>query len=92
MGDPTQTSAWKALRAHYDDVADLQMRDLFRDDPRRASRLSWTLGDLLFDYSKNRVTDETLTMRREETFTTLSIWAADSAFAESRQCNIPAQG
>ena len=62
MGDPTQTAAWKRLRAHYDDVADLQMRDLFRDDPQRASRLSRTLGDLLFDYSKNRVTDETLTL------------------------------
>jgi glucose-6-phosphate isomerase len=65
MGDPTQTSAWKALRAHYADVADLQMRDLFRDDPQRASRLSRTLGDLLFDYSKNRVTDKTMTLLRE---------------------------
>jgi glucose-6-phosphate isomerase len=65
MGDPTQTSAWKALRAHYADVADLQIRDLFRDDPQRASRLSRTLGDLLFDYSKNRVTDKTMTLLRE---------------------------
>jgi glucose-6-phosphate isomerase len=36
------------------------MRDLFDEDPQRAERLSLTLGDLLFDYSKNRVTDETL--------------------------------
>ena len=62
MGDPTQTSAWKALRAHYDDVADLQMRDLFEGDPERAARFSLTLGDLLFDFSKNRITDQTLSL------------------------------
>ncbi len=43
-------------------VADAQMRDLFRDDPERASRFSLVLGDLLFDYSKNRITDETLSL------------------------------
>ena len=45
-----------ALRAHYDEVGDLKMRDLFADDPDRAARLSLTLGDMLFDYSKNRIT------------------------------------
>ena len=62
MGDPSQTSAWKSLRAHYERVADAQMRDLFRDDPERAERFSLTLGDLLFDYSKNRITAETLSL------------------------------
>jgi glucose-6-phosphate isomerase len=62
MVDPTQTAAWKALRSHHDEVADLQMRDLFRDDPGRAQRFSLSLGDLLFDYSKNRVTDQTLSL------------------------------
>ena len=65
MADPTQTSAWKALRAHHDEVADLQMRDLFRDDPDRAARFSLTLGDLLFDFSKNRVTDQTVSLLTE---------------------------
>jgi glucose-6-phosphate isomerase len=65
MTDPTQTSAWKALRAHYEEVGDLQMRKLFRDDPDRAARLSLTLGDMLFDYSKNRITDQTLTLLAE---------------------------
>jgi len=65
MADPTQTSAWKALRAHHDEVADLQMRDLFRDDPDRAARFSLTLGDLLFDFSKNRVTDQTVSLLAE---------------------------
>ncbi|MBW1907349.1 MAG: glucose-6-phosphate isomerase, partial [Deltaproteobacteria bacterium] len=60
MVDPTETSAWKALAAHHDEVSDLLMRDLFRDDPERAARFSLTLGDLLFDFSKNRITDQTV--------------------------------
>jgi glucose-6-phosphate isomerase len=60
MVDPTETAAWKALRSHHEAVADVQMRDLFRDDAARASRLSLRLGDLLFDFSKNRVVDRTL--------------------------------
>jgi glucose-6-phosphate isomerase len=62
MTNPTETAAWKALRAHHDEVADLRMRDLFAQEPDRASRFSLALGDLLFDYSKNRITDETLTL------------------------------
>ena len=62
MVDPTQTSAWKALAAHRDEVGDLLMRELFRDDPERAARFSLTLGDLLFDFSKNRITDQTLSL------------------------------
>jgi glucose-6-phosphate isomerase len=60
MVDPTETSAWKELRSHYGEVAAVQMRDLFLDDPARASRFSMRLGDLLFDFSKNRITDRTL--------------------------------
>ena len=62
MSDPTQTQAWQALRAHHERVADTRMRDLFGEDPERAPRFSLTLGDLLFDYSKNRITDETLAL------------------------------
>ena len=62
MVDPTQTAAWKALVAHHEEVAHLLMRDLFRDDPERAARFSLTLGDLLFDFSKNRITDQTLSL------------------------------
>jgi glucose-6-phosphate isomerase len=65
MADPTQTAAWKALRAHHEEVADLQMRDLFRDDPGRAARFSLTLGDLLFDFSKNRINDRTVSLLTE---------------------------
>ncbi len=60
MGNPTKTDEWKALRAHFDEVGDLAMRDLFDADPERASRFSLALGDLLFDFSKNRITEQTL--------------------------------
>ncbi len=62
MVDPTHTEAWRALRAHYDEVRDLQMRELFDEDPERAGRFSSTLGDLLFDYSKNRITDQSVSL------------------------------
>jgi glucose-6-phosphate isomerase len=65
MVDPSRTAAWKALRAHHEEVADLEMRHLFGEDSDRASRFSLMLGDLLFDYSKNRVTDQTLTLLAE---------------------------
>jgi len=60
MSGPTETAAWRSLLSHRDEVSDLRMRDLFDRDPKRAERLSLTLGDLLFDYSKNRITDETI--------------------------------
>ncbi len=62
MGDPTKTAAWPALQAHYEEVRDLRMRDLFDRDPDRAGRFSLTLGDLLFDFSKNRITEQMLTL------------------------------
>ncbi|MBT8453241.1 MAG: glucose-6-phosphate isomerase [Deltaproteobacteria bacterium] len=65
MVDPSRTSAWMALRTHHEEIADLQMRQLFGDDSERASRFSLILGDLLFDYSKNRVTDQTMTLLTE---------------------------
>ncbi len=62
MTDPTQTDAWKALRAHHEEIGDVHMRALFADDPDRAARFSLELGDLLFDFSKNRITDQTLSL------------------------------
>ena len=62
MADPTETASWKALRTHHDEVADVHMRELFRDDPARATRFSLELGDLLFDFSKNRITEETFSL------------------------------
>jgi glucose-6-phosphate isomerase len=60
MTDLTQSAAWKALAAHYQDVAHIHMRDLFAHDPQRFDNLSLQFDDLLLDYSKNRVTAETM--------------------------------
>ncbi|MCL4862518.1 MAG: glucose-6-phosphate isomerase [Caldilineaceae bacterium] len=56
----TQTPAWQALAEHRRQFADTHMRDLFAADPQRFDRFSLFEGDLLFDYSKNRITDETM--------------------------------
>src|SRR3954468_4175806 len=53
-------SAWKALAAHYKKVSKLHLRSLFADDPGRGERLALEAVGLYLDYSKNRVTDETL--------------------------------
>ncbi|MEW5774707.1 MAG: glucose-6-phosphate isomerase [Thermodesulfobacteriota bacterium] len=60
MGLISATRAWKALADHHQAVKDTHMRDLFAADPRRFERFSLRLGDVLFDYSKNRVTSETM--------------------------------
>jgi glucose-6-phosphate isomerase len=56
----TERNAWKALEAHYASVRQLHLRTLFADDPRRGERMTAEAVGLLLDYSKNRVTDETL--------------------------------
>ncbi|MBK8176499.1 MAG: glucose-6-phosphate isomerase [Rhodospirillales bacterium] len=60
MSSITGTQAWGALEAHANAVKNTHMRDLFAQDPERFRAFSLTLGDLLFDYSKNRITAETL--------------------------------
>jgi glucose-6-phosphate isomerase len=60
MSTPLQLPAWKALEAHYQKVANLHMRDLFREDPKRFDRFSLRGNDILLDFSKNRITEETL--------------------------------
>jgi glucose-6-phosphate isomerase len=60
MSKLTQSPAWQALKAHHPTVAPLSMRQMFRDDPSRFERFSIRLDDLLFDYSKNRITAETV--------------------------------
>jgi glucose-6-phosphate isomerase len=52
--------AWKALVAHHQKMRDLHLRKLFADDPKRAERMTVDAVGLYLDYSKNRVTDETL--------------------------------
>jgi len=56
----TATKAWKALESHYDGIRSAQMRDLFASDAQRCERFTIETGGLFFDYSKNRITDETI--------------------------------
>lgn len=58
--NPTQTPAWAALIAHHSEMKTVQMKDLFKKDPKRFEKMSIEFNDILFDYSKNIATDETL--------------------------------
>jgi glucose-6-phosphate isomerase len=52
--------AWKSLQAHYKRIRELHLRELFADDPKRGERMTAEAAGLFLDYSKNRITDETL--------------------------------
>jgi glucose-6-phosphate isomerase len=56
----TQSPAWKALEAHHAETAGLHLRELFAADPQRGTKLAAQACGLYLDYSKNRITDETL--------------------------------
>jgi glucose-6-phosphate isomerase len=56
---------WRELRKHFDKTEQLHLRALFADDPARADRLSGSAGDLVLDYSKHRVTDDTMRLLME---------------------------
>jgi glucose-6-phosphate isomerase len=56
----TRQTAWSALASHYKAVSKLHLRQLFADDPKRGERLALGAVGLYLDYSKNRITDETL--------------------------------
>jgi glucose-6-phosphate isomerase len=60
--EPTRSPAWHALASHFDMVKDLHLRQLFADDADRVTRQTAGAGDLVLDYSKNRVTPETLSL------------------------------
>ena len=62
MPQLTHFPAWQALGDHQRQIAGTQMRDLFARDPGRFERFSLRLGDILFDYSKNLITAETLSL------------------------------
>src|SRR5271157_720697 len=56
----TNRKAWKALQSHYMQVRELHLRDLFAEDLKRGERMTVEAAGLFLDYSKNRITDETL--------------------------------
>jgi glucose-6-phosphate isomerase len=60
MAALTRSPAWRALERHAQAMATVHLRELFAGDPDRFARFSLRLDDLLLDYAKNRVTDETM--------------------------------
>ena len=58
----TRSQPWKALQAHRRVMGRVHMRDLFQDDPRRFDKFSLRCNDILLDFSKNRITEETLSL------------------------------
>ena len=57
-----ETIEWRALESHFDQVKGVHLRALFRDDPDRSERMHLEVGDLYLDYSKNRLTSETVAL------------------------------
>ncbi len=74
MSKRDELPAWQALAQHKQEVGGLHMRDLFASDPQRFDRFSVRFEDILFDYSKNRVTEKTMQL----------------LFDLARQANLPA--
>jgi len=60
MSVPSDLPVWQQLKAHHAAIADLHLRDLFAADPERFNQFSRRFGDLLVDFSKHRITGETL--------------------------------
>ncbi len=58
----TDTKAWQKLRAHHEEIKDAHLRQLFADDPHRAAKFSVQGAGISLDYSKNRVTRETIAL------------------------------
>jgi glucose-6-phosphate isomerase len=56
----TETEEWKALSVHYEKLHSVHLRQLFADDPGRAAKFSIEVADLHVDYSKHRITEETI--------------------------------
>jgi glucose-6-phosphate isomerase len=56
----TQRPAWQALTRHFQQIQDIHLRQLFASDPQRGERLALEAEGLYLDYSKNRITDETI--------------------------------
>jgi len=60
MAGPVGFPAWRALQQHQLEMAEVHMRELFARDPQRFDHFSLRVGEILFDYSKNRVTADTM--------------------------------
>ena len=63
--NPTETSAWKALQQHYQQIESQHMRTMFEDDPGRFEKFTLRFENTLIDFSKNRITEETMKLLRQ---------------------------
>jgi glucose-6-phosphate isomerase len=63
--NPTSTPAWKELSQHYDDMKKVKMKDLFKQEPDRFKKHSFSFNDILIDFSKNIITDKTINLLLE---------------------------
>lgn len=63
--NPTETAAWKSLAAQVEGIRSVHLRELFAQNPARFDEMSLRLDDILFDYSKNLLTEETLQLLRQ---------------------------
>jgi glucose-6-phosphate isomerase len=62
MSALTNSKAWTALKTHFQHIQNESMREVFRKDPDRFKKFSLQLNDIIFDYSKNRINEETFTL------------------------------
>lgn len=63
--DPTQTQAWKALTQHYSTMKSVQMKQMFADNPQRFDHLSLRFEEMLFDFSKNIISEKTMDLLQQ---------------------------
>ena len=63
--NPIQTKAWSKLSAHFETIKESQMKTWFKENPNRANEFKIEWEDFYLDFSKNRITKETLTLFKE---------------------------
>lgn len=63
--NPSKTRAWGDLKVNYSEIKDKSLRELFKEDPERFERFHLYFEDILFDYSKNRISEKTLSLLLE---------------------------
>src|SRR5260370_40638196 len=78
----TERKAWQALKRHHAELAGQHLRGLFAADPGRGERLTVEAAGLYLDYSKNRVTDETMRLLTE--------LVMETGVEERPECTFPA--
>lgn len=79
--NPTETTAWKKLTAHFSEIKNSKMIDLFASDPERFNKFNLKFEDILLDYSKNRINSETVNLLIELAKETRLTDAIDAMFA-----------